>query len=114
MLNDIVNSGIQSATTVRDAGPAPVDKPQAEVEVAKEAAPEPQDLQSAVSTLNDYVQNIQRTLSFSIEEDTGITVVKVFDSETEELIRQIPVEETIKLAASIEARSASLLLKEQA
>lgn len=113
MLNDIVNSGIQSAITVRDAGPAPVEKAEPKA-VEQEAPPEPQALQSAVSTLNDYVQNIQRTLSFSIEEDTGITVVRVFDSETDELIRQIPVEETIKLAASIEARTASLLLKEQA
>ena len=113
MLNDIVNSGIPSTTKVRDANPAPVEK--AQPKVAEPApAPERQELQSAVSALNDYVQNVQRTLSFSIEENTGITVVKVFDTETEELIRQIPLEETIKLAASIEANSFSLMLKEQA
>ena len=67
-----------------------------------------------VSRLNDYVQNIQRTLSFSVSEDTGRTVIKVYDSETDELIRQIPPEDTIKLAAAIEEQVSSLLFKGQA
>jgi flagellar protein FlaG len=113
MLNDIVSTGIPSTTKVRDANPAPVEKTEPKVADAA-PTPEREQVQSAVSALNDYVQTIQRTLSFSIEENTGITVVKVFDSETEELIRQIPLEETIKLAASIEANSFSLMLKEQA
>jgi flagellar protein FlaG len=114
MLNDIVNSGIPSTAKVRDSNPAPAQQVEAEPKVAEQAPPERQQLQAAVSALNDYVQNVQRTLSFSIEQNTGITVVKVFDTETEELIRQIPLEETIKLAESIEANSGSLLLKEQA
>ena len=113
MINNIVNNGIQSTTASNSAKPATAEQPEAKV-VEQATQPEPQELESAVSQLNDYVQNIQRTLSFSIEENTGQTVVKVFDSETEELIRQIPAEETIKLAASIEANAASLLFKEQA
>ena len=117
MLNNIVNNGPQptgpstSATGSTTTTPA---KEQASVIEEKPAAPEPKELQSAVKKLNDFVQNIQRTLSFSINEDTGTTVVQVFDSETDQLIRQIPGDETIKLAASIEAQAASLLLKEQA
>jgi flagellar protein FlaG len=114
MLNDIVNNGIVSTVKTRDANPTPVDKPQVKVNDPATPPPEKQDVQSAVSKLNDYVQNIQRTLSFSIEENTGITVVKVFDTQTDELIRQIPLEETIKLAASIEANLSNLLIKEQA
>lgn len=89
---------------------------QSESAAANSAAPdnEATELATAVSKLNDYVQNIQRTLSFSVEENTGATVVQVYDSETEELIRQIPAEETLKLAASIEAFTASLFVKEQA
>lgn len=120
MFNNNVNNGLQQAVTVREAGHRPADKPEPEV-IEKTAQPKqeqaeakPQELLSAVSKLNDYVQNIQRTLSFRVEEDTGITVVKVFDSETDELIRQIPTEETIKFAASIEAHSGNLLFQEQA
>ncbi len=121
MINNIVNNGLQPAVKLPESTPAQqaeesevtVTESQALPEQRNEA-PEPEELESAVSKLNDFVQNIQRTLSFSVEEQTGITVVQVYDSETEELIRQIPAEETIELAASIEAFTASLFIKEQA
>ena len=115
MLNDIVNSGLQPTVKAKESAPAPAPA-QAESAQPEQDVVEPSsaELTSAISKLNDYVQNVQRTLSFSVEEDTGTTVVQVYDSETEELIRQIPAEETIKLAASIEANSATLLFKEQA
>jgi flagellar protein FlaG len=71
-------------------------------------------VREAVSKLNDHVQNLRRTLSFSIEESTGRTVIKVYDAETEELIRQIPPEETIRLAEVIEDQNASLFIEERA
>ena len=122
MLNDIVNNGLQPAIKAREVGAVPPEKqpepditePTAQPEQQTAEQPEPEELQLAISKLNDYVQNIQRTLSFTVEETTGVTVVRVFDSETEELIRQIPAEETIKLAASIEAYAASLFVQEQA
>ena len=119
MLNNIVKSGFQPTVKAQGAKPAQAAKPNPEqAESAqpeqKAVAPEPQELQSAISKLNDYVQNVQRTLSFSVEEESGTSVIQVYNSETEELIRQIPAEETIKLAASIEEHTASLFLKERA
>lgn len=58
----------------------------------------PEELESAVRNLNDYVQNVQRNLQFNIDDDTGHTVIKVIDSETEELIRQMPSEEVLAMA----------------
>lgn len=120
MLNDIVNNGLQPAVKAKDvkaelaAEASVAAKPESAQPEQQSVAPEPEELESAVTKLNDYVQNIQRTLSFSVEEQTGSTVVQVFDSETDELIRQIPAEETIKLAAKIEQYTASLFIKEQA
>ena len=48
------------------------------------------DLKQAVSKLNDYVQNVQRNLQFSIDKESGATVVKVIDSKSDKVIRQIP------------------------
>lgn len=79
----------------------------------KENLPEQAVVQAAVTKLNDYVQNIRRTLSFNFDERTGHTVIQVYDSETEELIREIPPEETIKLAASIEASVSTSLIQER-
>ncbi|NOT11436.1 MAG: flagellar protein FlaG [Methylococcaceae bacterium] len=58
-------------------------------------------LKKAVDDLNGYIQNVQRNLQFSIDEDSGTMVVKVIDSKTEKVIRQIPNEETLRLARSL-------------
>jgi len=60
-------------------------------------------LKAAVLDINEYVQTIQRTLQFSIDDETGTTVVKVLDSETEEVIRQFPPEEVLALARHLQA-----------
>ncbi|MCO6354220.1 hypothetical protein GBO14_05580 [Pseudoalteromonas shioyasakiensis] len=46
-----------------------------------------------------YLQN--RELNFSFRDDIGRTVVEVTDKETDEVIRQIPSEEFIRLAEKI-------------
>ncbi|MBO6257885.1 MAG: flagellar protein FlaG [Succinivibrio sp.] len=54
----------------------------------------------ATEVFNDLNrQNIG--LSFSIEKDMGSTVVSVLDNNTEDIIRQIPSEEFLKLAKRI-------------
>ncbi|WP_438971091.1 flagellar protein FlaG [Methylophaga sp.] len=60
-----------------------------------------QQLESAVSRINEYVQNIQRSIEFSVDEATGKDVVKILDKQTEEVIRQIPSEEVLAIAKSI-------------
>ena len=70
-------------------------------EAAKEVqsqTPSASPLSEAVSNINSYVQNISRDLRFSVDETTDRVVVKVLDSETEELIREIPSEEALALA----------------
>lgn len=61
------------------------------------------DLKQAVSKLNDYVQNMQRDLHFSLDKESGTMVVKVIDSKSEKVIRQIPTEETLRLARNLTA-----------
>ncbi len=54
-------------------------------------------LDEVVSGLNDMVQNLHRHLQFSVEEKTGETIIKVVDSETNQVVRQIPSEEIVRL-----------------
>jgi len=61
------------------------------------------ELDNAVKQLNDYVQNLQRDLQFSIDKGSGRTIIKVIDSETKEIIRQFPSEEILKAAQQIHA-----------
>lgn len=70
-------------------------------DVAEQAENQRQQLDQAVSQINDYVQNVQRSLQFSIDEISGRNVVKVIDKQTEEVIRQIPTEEVLTIARTI-------------
>lgn len=62
---------------------------------------ESSNLEDVVSMLNDHVQYVQRELLFSIDDDTGRTVIKVLDKETKEIIRQIPPEEALSFARKL-------------
>lgn len=53
----------------------------------------------AVAELNAYVQNEQRDLMFSVDEGSGDTVVRVIDRSSGDLIRQIPNEVVLDMAA---------------
>ena len=69
------------------------------------SSPSEKDVQDAVTTLSNHFQNIQRNLDFSVDEDSGVTVVKVVDSESQEVIRQIPSEEALALVQHLRNHS---------
>ncbi len=61
-----------------------------------------EEVKEAVTKLNDYVQSIQRDLQFSLDRDSGRTVVTVTDRNTKEVVRQIPDELALKLARNLQ------------
>ncbi|WP_286220260.1 flagellar protein FlaG [Marinobacter apostichopi] len=61
-----------------------------------------ENLDDAVSQLNDYVQNVQRDLQFEVNNDLGQTVVRVVDQQTQEVIRQIPDDVALRLAEKLQ------------
>ena len=71
---------------------AEVETQEVDVELSQEA------LEKVVSQLNAYIQNTQRDVDFSVDDATGRVVVKVIDSESEEVIRQIPSEEMLAIS----------------
>jgi len=62
----------------------------------------PIDVSEAVERLKKYVQSQQKHVNISIDEATHSTVIKVFKTETGELIRQYPPEEILAMAARIQ------------
>lgn len=59
------------------------------------------EVRQAVSKINEIVQSVQRDLSFNMDEDSGKTVIRVVDTESGELIRQIPSEEVLAIASHL-------------
>ncbi|MCP8898626.1 flagellar protein FlaG [Gilvimarinus xylanilyticus] len=71
-------------------------------------------VKQAVAHMNEFIQATQRDLQFSYDSDSGDTIVKVLDSSTKELIRQIPDEIFLKLARELNADEPVPLLTAQA
>lgn len=72
-----------------------------------------EDIEAAVATIQDFVQNVRRSLNFSLEEGSGRVVVKVTDAGSGDVIRQIPSEEALQLAENL-SEVRSLLFKAEA
>jgi flagellar protein FlaG len=70
-------------------------------------------VKEAVSKLNEYIQTTERTLDFQMDEDSGKTVIKVYDTLSAELIRQIPNELALELAQNLNDDEPSLLFSAQ-
>ena len=68
---------------------------------------------SAVTSIQNFVQNIRRDLNFSVDDSSGRVVVKVTDRASGDVIRQLPSEEALRLAESLE-EVRSLLFKAEA
>jgi len=77
--------------------------------VQQSEASKEQRVAKAVAKLNDYVQSYQRDLAFTVDEDLGRPIVRVIDSSTQEVIRQIPNDVTIRLARNLNAIEAERL-----
>ena len=87
-------------------------------EVAPQAAPPEQpsreQIKQAVEEMRKSLsQTAANNLQFSIDDETGQTIVRVTDQQTGELIRQIPSEELVALAKSLD-RMQGMLLRQQA
>ncbi|QKE63056.1 flagellar protein FlaG [Aquipseudomonas campi] len=70
-------------------------------------------VETAVSTIQEFVQSARRNINFSLEDGSGRVVVKVTDATSGDIIRQIPSEEALQLAESLE-EVRSLLFKAEA
>jgi len=77
-----------------------------------QSTPSPQALNETVSRLNEAVQVVKRDLQFRVDDESGRTVITVLDSETEEVIRQIPPEQVLTLARNIESLKGLLFTAE--
>ncbi len=63
-------------------------------------------IEDAVASIQEFVQSVQRSINFSLEDGSGRVVVKVTDAESGSVIRQIPSEEALRLAENLsEVRS---------
>lgn len=64
--------------------------------------PDRKTLETALNSLKNFVTPANSNVQFSIDEDSGIRVVKVVDKDTDQVIRQMPSKEVVELAKALD------------
>jgi flagellar protein FlaG len=77
-----------------------------------QAAVDPAQLKQAAEAVNQQIQATVPNLRFSVDDDTGKMVVRIVDTATGDVIRQVPSEELLAISRSID-RLQGLLLNGQ-
>ena len=114
-INTISNSGTQPTPAPSQGGASaqasrtPVIVPDS----APQQQPKPEQVQKVVESLKQLVENkAPNSLQFSVDDSTGKTIVRITDAETGEMIRQIPSEELLAIARSLD-KAQGMLLKQE-
>lgn len=115
MSMQISQPGEQAVPVAAAAAPRPVQAAAAVVQqvTAAAAKPDAAQVKKAVENLRQATQSAAQNIEFSVDHDTNQTVIRVVDGSTKEVIRQIPTEEVIQIAKSLD-RLSGLLLREKA
>ena len=70
-------------------------------------------LKDAVERLNKFIGGASDQIQFTVDKDTDLTVVKIIDRETKQLIRQFPSAEAVQIAKVLD-RLQGLLIRDKA
>ena len=71
---------------------------------AERQAPPPVTIEKALAQIKAYLSDSKRQLDFQFDESSGHTIIRVVNPASGEVIRQIPSEEVIKLAAILDSQ----------
>ena len=89
--------------TVEDAGTVQQKSQEQPKETELQQVQSQADIEKQVQNLQDFGKLQGWTVNFSMEQESGQMVIKVMDSDTRSVIRQIPTEELIAIHKRIQA-----------
>ena len=87
--------------------------PPASSPAAATAPVDMQEIRAALAEVQQTLAPVARNLLFSLDEDSGKTIITVVDSSTDEVIRQIPSEELVAISKAL-GKLQGLLIKQEA
>lgn len=79
----------------------------------REAAAAPESVEGATKKLQDFVSNLRGDIQFSVDDESGKTIVKVIDRSTKDVLMQLPSKEALEIAKALD-KFQGLLVKQQA
>ena len=91
----------------REVNKAPAETTRSAVELSRPASqvtkPDREKLEVATQSVREFVKPINSNLEFSVNDETGQLVVKIIDRATKEVIRQMPSEEMLSIAKTLDS-----------
>lgn len=120
-VGNIGGGGLTQPMPVASTGPVPAASaaaaqppaPAARVAAVQTSDPALPQVQAAIARTMAALQPDASNIEFSIDQSTGKTIVRMVDAQTGDVIRQIPSEEMIEIARSID-RTRSLMAPSKA
>jgi flagellar protein FlaG len=111
---DTLSSLVTAAPGGAPAAPRAPAPAEADATAVEQPAPAPdrEQISRAVEALNRQIATAVPNLRFSVDEATGKTVVRVVDTSTGEIIRQVPSDELLAISRSIDRLQGLLLDRE--
>ena len=101
-------SSVASVTTTGKTSPVSGSQGQDQSQVSQQQA------QQVASALQKALSPVTQDIEFAVDKTSGRTVIKVMDTSTNKEIRQIPSQEILDLAQSINTYQSGLLIKQKA
>ena len=86
--------GVQKRSDNRDGGTPDTENPSNTTLTTEQ-------LHQLANDLNDHIHILNTKVSFFIDENTGNAVIRISDRETDEVLREIPTQEMLKLASKL-------------
>ena len=119
-LNTVISTGQgfapasgDNVAAIRPAANSPASATQPAVQ-SPAPAPSAEEVREAADKINKVLQSlVSSNLQFSVDQDSGQTIVRVVDVETKDVIRQIPNEEALAIAKSLD-KFQGLLIEQKA
>lgn len=69
---------------------------------AMQTVSEPEAVAQAAQQVRDFLQITRRDLEFSVDKESGRTIIRVLNAATGELVRQIPPDEVLAIAKRLD------------
>ena len=76
---------------------------QVQAKAEAKAAPAPMTLDESVKAFREFLKNLPSDLQFQPDQESGYVIFKVVNPVTQEVIRQYPPDEVVRMARTLKA-----------
>jgi flagellar protein FlaG len=96
----------RKAAAATPVAPPPAEAPRQEHAARPVTIPK---IESVTRQIDSFLRSMNKSLQFRVDESSGRMIVSICDAETGEVIRQVPGEDALRIAQSLESRLSGMV-----